>query len=67
VTLNGQKAYGVFISPGIGYRNNAAKDTATGDEADGLYVVLMALIIIIVAASTMVMPMSAVMIPVTAT
>lgn len=40
VTLNGQKAYGVFISPGTGYRNNAAKDTATGDEAEGLYAVL---------------------------
>nr|U6BLZ9.1 RecName: Full=Alpha-L-arabinofuranosidase B; Short=ABF B; Short=Arabinosidase B; AltName: Full=Alpha-L-arabinofuranosidase of 60kDa; Short=AF-60; Flags: Precursor [Penicillium canescens]AHA36630.1 alpha-L-arabinofuranosidase [Penicillium canescens] len=40
VTLNGQKAYGVFISPGTGYRNNAAKNTATGDEAEGLYAVL---------------------------
>jgi hypothetical protein len=39
VTLNGEKAYGVFISPGTGYRNNAAKDTATGDEAEGLYAV----------------------------
>ncbi|KAI6368359.1 hypothetical protein MCOR25_004656 [Pyricularia grisea] len=39
VTLNGQKAYGVFISPGMGYRNNKAVDTATGDEAQGMYAV----------------------------
>ncbi|KAK3935479.1 alpha-L-arabinofuranosidase B, catalytic-domain-containing protein [Diplogelasinospora grovesii] len=40
VTLNGQKAYGVFISPGTGYRNNAASGTATGDAAEGMYAVL---------------------------
>lgn len=40
VTLNGQKAYGVFISPGTGYRNNAASGTATGDAAQGQYAVL---------------------------
>ncbi|KAI0018010.1 putative fungal alpha-L-arabinofuranosidase [Xylariomycetidae sp. FL0641] len=40
VTLNGQKAYGVFVSPGTGYRNNAASGTATGDEAEGMYAVL---------------------------
>ena len=40
VTLNGQKAYGVFMSPGSGYRNNAATGTATGDEAQGIYAVL---------------------------
>jgi non-reducing end alpha-L-arabinofuranosidase len=39
VTLNGQKAYGVFISPFTGYRNNAATGTATGDEPEGLYAV----------------------------
>lgn len=39
VTLNGQKAYGVFISPGSGYRNNAASGTATGDESEGLYAI----------------------------
>lgn len=39
VTLNGQKAYGVFISPYAGYRNNAATGTATGDEPEGLYAV----------------------------
>ncbi|KAL4861713.1 Arabinosidase B [Aspergillus spectabilis] len=40
VTLNGQKAYGVFVSPGTGYRNNAATGTATGDEPEGMYAVL---------------------------
>lgn len=40
VTLNGQKAYGVFVSPGTGYRNNAAKGTATGDSAEGMYAVI---------------------------
>ncbi|KAI0129677.1 Arabinosidase B [Xylariales sp. AK1849] len=40
VTLNGQKAYGVFISPGTGYRNDAASGTATGDAAEGMYAVL---------------------------
>jgi hypothetical protein len=40
VTLNGKKAYGVFVSPGTGYRNNAASGTATGDAAEGMYAVL---------------------------
>jgi hypothetical protein len=40
VTLNGQKAYGVYIAPGDGYRNNAASGIATGDAAEGLYAVL---------------------------
>ena len=39
VTLNGQKAYGVFVSPGTGYRNNAASGTARGDAAQGMYAV----------------------------
>ncbi|KAK6856362.1 hypothetical protein PG995_006549 [Apiospora arundinis] len=40
VTLNGQKAYGVFVSPGTGYRNNNAKGIAVGDAAEGMYAVL---------------------------
>ncbi|KDR81262.1 hypothetical protein GALMADRAFT_61383 [Galerina marginata CBS 339.88] len=39
VTLNGQKAYGVFLFPGSGYRNNAASGTAKGDAAQGMYAV----------------------------
>ena len=40
VTLNGQRAYGVFVSPGTGYRNNAASGTARGDAPQGIYAVL---------------------------
>jgi hypothetical protein len=40
VTLNGQKAYGVFISPGTGYRNNVVSGIAKGDAAEGMYAVL---------------------------
>jgi len=40
VYINGHKAYGVFVAPGTGYRNNAAQGTATGDEPEGLYAVL---------------------------
>lgn len=40
VTLNGQRAYGVFISPGSGYRNDATNGVATGDAAEGMYAVL---------------------------
>jgi hypothetical protein len=40
VTLNGQKAYGVFVAPGTGYRNNKVSGSATGDAAEGMYAVL---------------------------
>lgn len=40
VTLNGQKAYGVFVSPGTGYRNNNPSGTARGDVSEGMYAVL---------------------------
>lgn len=40
VTIGGQKAYGVFMSPGTGYSNNAASGIATGDAAEGMYAVL---------------------------
>ncbi|OAA69368.1 glycoside hydrolase family 54 protein [Akanthomyces lecanii RCEF 1005] len=40
VTLDGKKAYGVFISPGTGYRNNKANGTAVGDASEGMYAVL---------------------------
>lgn len=39
VTLNGQKAYGVFISVGSGYRKLIGNGTATGDAAEGMYAV----------------------------
>src|SRR4051794_8723666 len=40
VTVGGHKAYGVFVSPGTGYRNNSTSGIATGDAAEGEYAVL---------------------------
>ncbi|KAI1308371.1 carbohydrate-binding module family 42 protein [Xylaria venustula] len=40
VSLNGQKAYGVFVSPFTGYRNDRTNGIATGDGAEGLYAVV---------------------------
>ncbi|KAJ6513608.1 Arabinosidase B [Mycena vitilis] len=40
VTLNGQSAYGVFISPTAGYRNDATNGIAVGDAPEGLYAVV---------------------------
>lgn len=40
VKLNNQKAYGVFVAPGTGYRNNKATGTAKGDAAQGMYAIL---------------------------
>ena len=40
VTLNGHKAYGVFISPGTGYRNDATTGIAVNDAAEGMYAIL---------------------------
>jgi hypothetical protein len=38
-TVGGQKAYGVFVAPGTGYRNNNATGTATGDQPEGMYAI----------------------------
>ena len=40
VTINGKKAYGVFMPPGTGYRNDAVRGTAIGDKPEGMYAVL---------------------------
>ncbi|KAG6128792.1 hypothetical protein E4U12_005065 [Claviceps purpurea] len=40
VTLNGHRVYGVFISPGTGYRIDNAKGIAIGDQPEGMYAVL---------------------------
>ncbi|KAK5111051.1 hypothetical protein LTR62_005426 [Meristemomyces frigidus] len=40
VKVFGQNAYGVFISPGTGYRNDATTGIATGDAPEGMYAVL---------------------------
>lgn len=40
VTIMGHKAYGVFIVPGMGLRQNDAKGTAVDDQAEGQYWVI---------------------------
>ena len=38
-TLNGQKAYGVFVAAGTGYRDDNTSGIATGDNAEGEYAI----------------------------
>jgi non-reducing end alpha-L-arabinofuranosidase len=40
ITITGHKAYGVFIAPGMGLRQNDAKGTAVDDQAEGQYWVI---------------------------
>ncbi len=37
--LGGNKVYGVFVSPGTGYRNDNTNGIATGDQAEGEYAI----------------------------
>jgi len=37
ITIMGHKAYGVFIAPGMGLRQDDAKGTAVDDQAEGQY------------------------------
>jgi hypothetical protein len=37
ITIMGHKAYGVFIEPGMGLRNDDPKGTAVDDQAEGQY------------------------------
>ncbi|MGW3269521.1 alpha-L-arabinofuranosidase B [Streptomyces sp. NPDC001056] len=39
-TVAGHEAYGVFVAPGTGYRNDHTSGIATGDQAEGMYAVL---------------------------
>ncbi|QMU71236.1 alpha-L-arabinofuranosidase B [Streptacidiphilus sp. P02-A3a] len=39
VTVDGHKAYGVYITPGTGYRDDATKGVATGSTAQDEYMV----------------------------
>ena len=39
ITINGTKAYGVFVAPGTGYRNNNTNGIATGDQPEGMYAI----------------------------
>ena len=40
ITISGHKAYGVYIIPGMGLRNNNATDIAIKDEPEGIYYVV---------------------------
>ena len=40
ITIMGHRAYGVFIEPGMGLRQNDAKGTAVDDQAEGQYWVI---------------------------
>lgn len=40
VYINGSKAYGVFIPPKTGYRNNKINGSITGDDPEGIYAVM---------------------------
>ena len=39
VMVGGHKAYGVFVAPGTGYRNDHTTGIATGDTAEGEYAI----------------------------
>jgi non-reducing end alpha-L-arabinofuranosidase len=40
ITIGGHKAYGVFIEPGMGLRNDHPTGTATDDQPEGMYWVI---------------------------
>jgi hypothetical protein len=40
ITIGGHKAYGVYIMPGMGFRNNNATGIAVNDEPEGIYYVI---------------------------
>ncbi|NUT21088.1 MAG: alpha-L-arabinofuranosidase [Hamadaea sp.] len=39
IMVGGHKAYGVYVSPGTGYRNNATNGVAKGDQPEGMYAI----------------------------
>jgi non-reducing end alpha-L-arabinofuranosidase len=40
ITIGGHKAYGVYMIPGMGFRNNDATGIAVDDEPEGIYYVV---------------------------
>jgi hypothetical protein len=40
ITIAGRKAYGVFVEPGMGLRNNDTRGIAVGDQPEGMYWVI---------------------------
>lgn len=39
IKAGGHKVYGVFVAPGVGYRNDATNGIATGSQSQGVYMV----------------------------
>ena len=39
ITVNGNKAYGVYVGPGVGYRDDSTSAIPTGGQAQGAYMV----------------------------
>ncbi|WP_377272945.1 alpha-L-arabinofuranosidase B [Peterkaempfera sp. SMS 1(5)a] len=39
ITVNGHKAYGVYVAAGTGYRNDHTSGIATGDQSEGMYAI----------------------------
>ena len=39
VTVGGHKAYGVYVAPGTGYRDDSTSGIATGDQPEGEYAI----------------------------
>jgi len=39
VTAGGHKVYGLYVSAGVGYRDNTTSGVATGSQAEGMYMV----------------------------
>src|SRR5579859_349695 len=39
ISVGGHKAYGVFVAPGTGYRDDSTSGIATGDQAEGEYAI----------------------------
>ena len=39
ISVGGHKAYGVFVAPGTGYRDDRTSGIATGDQAEGEYAI----------------------------
>lgn len=66
VTVAGHKAYGVFVAPGTGYRNNHTSGIATGDQSEGCTRSSKARTTTAVAASTAATPRPAASTPATA-
>ena len=56
VTVSGHKAYGVFIEPGMGLRNNDTRGIAVDDQPEGMYWVSTASTSTAAAASTTATP-----------